>query len=508
MLAYRNTTLAIVPAKRKKGKPLMHLAQAQTVTKLSKPGSPEDKCQLAQQLENLGQFREAQQALSGLWEGIGKRPNLQTLDPNTHAELLLRAGTLSGWIGSANQIAGAQDFAKDLLAESIRAFEKLGNYNKVSEAQTDLAICYWREGAMDEARIFSKESFSHASAPQTIVRCLINQALIEVADGQLSQSLKILNQAAPIVETVEDAATKGRYHTILAVALKRTGGTTNLDRALIEYTAASIHFEEAGHVAYYASGENNISSLLLEFGRYSDAHHHLDNAYNAFTRLHDLPKAAQTFETRARIFIAQHRYKEAERAALTAITTLKQGTEPALLAEALTTQAIALARLQQHGKALTTFSEAAQLATQAGDVTSSIRAKLTSIEELGTFLNPLQLSSLYIDADKQIGKTKDITTITKLRTCAAIAIQSLQSHNTSSNGASPKLNLHDDVLRYEASLINKALDNSNGHITPAARELGITHQGLAEILATRHKNLRRLDPKPRRRSIMKKVTNS
>jgi tetratricopeptide (TPR) repeat protein len=486
----------------------MNLAQGRTTTKLSKPISAQDQCLLAKQLENIGQFYEAQAALSELWAGVGHRPDLQNLDPDTQAELLLRAGTLSGWIGSAKQIAGAQDFAKDLLAESIRAFEELKNNDKVSEAQTDLAICYWRDGAMDEARIFSKESFSHASTPQTIARCQINQALIEVADGQLQTALRILKETATTVQSLEDPATKGRYHTILAVSLKRVGGAENLDRALIEYTAASIHFEQAGHVAYYASGENNISSLLLEFQRYDDALQHLDNAYNAFTRLKDLPRAAQTFETRARIFIAQRRYKEAEHAATVAIKALQKGSEQALLAEALTTQAIALARLKQHGKALTIFGQAAEIATQAGDPTSSIRAKLTSIEEIGTFLNPLQLSSLYIDADQQVGPSNDITTIKKLRACAAITIRCLQPSIESSNSQPAKLDLQEEVLRYEASLINQALDNSNGHVTAAARALGVTHQGLAEILATRHKNLRRLDPKPRRRSIMKKVINN
>jgi hypothetical protein len=83
-----------------------------------------------------------------------------------------------------------------------------------------------------------------------------------------------------------------RFHVQLAVALKRTRNPANLDRALIEHTAASFHFEQADHVSYYALGENNISSLLLEFGKYEDAHLHLDNAYKAFTRIGDQMKLA------------------------------------------------------------------------------------------------------------------------------------------------------------------------------------------------------------------------
>ena len=482
----------------------MQLAQATTPKTTS--GSPfaSQQCLLAKQLENLGRYEEARHALSSFWSEIGSRPNLQNLDRATQAELLLRAGTLSGWIGSANQITNAQTFAKDLISEAIRGFKHLRDYEKLSEAQTDLAICYWREGAMDEARIVSKDALANASLPETIARTLINQALIEVADGQLHETLRILNDAKPIVENIEDHTTKGRYHTILAVALKRTETPENRDRALIEYTAASFHFEQAGHIAYFACGENNISSLLLEFERYRDAHQHLDNAFKAFTRLRDKTKAAQTHETRARILIAEGRYQQAEQTAFQAIRSLKESKEPALLAEALITRAIALARLQQYTKAFNLLYNAAELATSADDTQSVIRAKLTSIKELGTCLKPTELIDLYVKLDDQIGKSKDITTVTQLRDCAKITISCLKPIDTI-DVTSPQLGLKEKLLRYEASLIKDALEKTRGQITAAARLLGMTHQGLSEALEGRHKGLRPSEPvrRTRRRSIMR-----
>ena len=58
-----------------------------------------------------------------------------------------------------------------------------------------------------------------------------------------------------------------------------------LDRAIIEYTAAVYHAEQAGHEQYGASTENNLAFLLYKLGRYGDAHKHLDRAQAILTRL-------------------------------------------------------------------------------------------------------------------------------------------------------------------------------------------------------------------------------
>src|SRR6266850_1419696 len=95
----------------------------------------------AKECEEAGEYEEARLALSEFWQRIGERPRLEGLAEPERAELLLRAGTLSGWIGSARQIPGAQENAKDLISESSAVFERLGLLEKVVEARVDLGIC-------------------------------------------------------------------------------------------------------------------------------------------------------------------------------------------------------------------------------------------------------------------------------------------------------------------------------------------------------------------------------
>ena len=83
---------------------------------LSMGGRAELCCKLARDFENRGEYEEARELLSGLWPSIGERPNLKGLEKSTAAEVLLRAGVLTGIIGSNNQIKDAQETAKNYIS--------------------------------------------------------------------------------------------------------------------------------------------------------------------------------------------------------------------------------------------------------------------------------------------------------------------------------------------------------------------------------------------------------
>jgi predicted metal-dependent hydrolase len=96
------------------------------------------------ELENKGEYEEARKILGDYWRRIGEHPKLTDLDQTASAEVLLRAGVLTGIIGSKHQITEAQEKAKDLLTESHAIFESHRNRKKIAEVQTELALCYWR----------------------------------------------------------------------------------------------------------------------------------------------------------------------------------------------------------------------------------------------------------------------------------------------------------------------------------------------------------------------------
>ena len=105
-------------------------------------------CRLAKQLEKLGKYDFAYEALAEFWPDRNE-PKVDGLDAITQAEVLLRIGALAGWLGSTDQTAGGQETAKNILTLSIELFEQLEKADKVSEARGDLALCYYREGSFD-----------------------------------------------------------------------------------------------------------------------------------------------------------------------------------------------------------------------------------------------------------------------------------------------------------------------------------------------------------------------
>jgi tetratricopeptide (TPR) repeat protein len=98
--------------------------------------------------------------LGDFWQGVGKRPALPGLTDLAAAEVLLRAGTLSGWLGSVKQISNAQEAAKALLSESMTRFQALGEHVRAAVAQSELGYCYRREGALDDARALYSEALN------------------------------------------------------------------------------------------------------------------------------------------------------------------------------------------------------------------------------------------------------------------------------------------------------------------------------------------------------------
>jgi tetratricopeptide (TPR) repeat protein len=472
-------------------------------------------CELAKSLEEAGEFERAADTLSPFWKGFN-RPETKDLSEEAKAELLLRAGTLTGWLGSARQVAGAQEIAKDLISESAAAFHTLGMPEKVAEAQVDLSICYWREGALDEARVTLRlvlESLGDTRSEQKL-RALLNSAIVERAATRDHDALRIYTEAAPLFDSSSNHALKGKFHNSHATVLRSLGTSENreeyIDQALVEYAAASFHFEQAGHRRFQARVENNVGFLFATIGRFAEAQEHLTRARALHLSAGDHGGAAGAEDSRAQAFILEGKYEQAERVARGAVQALKSGGEQAVLAEALTTHGKALARLRQTEIARATLDQAVEIAQNAGNPDRGGIAAITAIEELSPYLSVDALQDYYRTAETLLSNSQNLSIRTRLGDCArqvlAIALDDANAVNTPTSASmAPGFSLDTEVLRYEGSLIRRALQESGGSVTRAARLLGVTHQGLAFILNGRHSDLLsiRTPVKRRRRSIIR-----
>jgi tetratricopeptide (TPR) repeat protein len=467
------------------------------------------RCEIAKQLEEAGNYEGAREALGDLWSQLEERPSVDGLEQGTAARLLLRAGVLTGWIGSVKQISGAQETAKNLISESISIFEAAQENSGVAEAQIDLACCYWREGAFDEGRVVLKEALSRLIDSDVELRALalLRSALIEKITHRYSDALRIHTEAAPLFQGIENHSLKGNFHNEFAIVLRNLGAVENrkdyIDRALIEYAAASYHFQQAGHTRYQACVENNLAFLYSTIGKVADAHDHLDRAQMLFTRLKDEVHLAQVDETRARLMLVEGRLVSAEKLSRRAVRTLEKGDELSLLAEALTTHGTSLARLQHPEQARSTLERAIDVAQRAGDLHSEGVAALTLIEQLGEHLSRHELCATVDRARMLLEETRDISTLARLCTCVCGVLARVYEFQLRPDWSS--FSLKEAKHRYEAHFIELALKESRGKVTKAASLLGLTsHQSLLTMLNGRHKTLSaaRTPSAPRRRSLI------
>jgi len=466
------------------------------------------RCEVAADLIHTGQYEAASEALEELWRGLGERPNVVGLDERTAAEVLWQVGALSGWIGASRQVTGSQEAAKDLISESAAIFERLRETGRVADARSDLALCYWREGAYDEARVLLMDAFEEATETICRAKLITRLSTVEFSAGRYHDALVLLRDYAHIFDERVSHTLRGGFHCHLALVLRHLGTAEGrpdyLDRAIIEYTEAIHHYEQARHERYVANNENNLANLLRKMGHYGPAHEHLDRAGVILVRLRDAGLLAQVDETRARLLIDEKQYREAGRVIARAVEMLEQGGAAALLADALTTQGVVWARLGDNERSIDVLRRAVSVAEESGALSNAGLAALTLIEEHGTrrALPQGELYDFYRRADEMLKDAQDSETVARLRVCARMVIRRLASIQLDDKN----FTLFSAVHELEARLIGKALEEAEGSVTRAARLLGIRHQSLIIMLNVRHKKLLKMR-KPmekRKRSIIKK----
>jgi tetratricopeptide (TPR) repeat protein len=403
-------------------------------------------CELAREFENKGEYEEAREMLSGVWPRMDQRPRVKGLEPDIAAEVLLRAGVLTGWIASD------QEQAKDFISESLTIFESRKYKKKIAEAQTELALCYMRIGEYENAFDLLKLALSELTIDSELkAKAVLRSCIVKRHASLLNEALTYLTNNGPLFDKINSPLLKGCYHQTLGDVLLEVCELNRpqdyLDRVFLEYTAASYHFEQAEHRRYLANVENNLGFLYLEISCCKEAHEHLNRARRILTTLKDRIALAQVDETRARVFLKEKRDEEAEKAARSSVKTLESSDRPSLLAEALKRHGMALARLGHYSAALNTFRRAIDLSEESFNRAADVA--LTAFQELGG----------------RLAVKEAITT-----------------------SGRP---LHEEVFLLEHELIKYALEDAQGSVTFAARTLGISYQRLTHKLQTKHKALLR-----------------
>jgi Tfp pilus assembly protein PilF len=279
-------------------------------------------------------------------------------------------------------------------------------------------------------------------------------------------------------------------------------------RAFKEYVEADEQFRLARNVPFRADVKNNVGNLLRELSRFKEAHQYLEQARRLRSSVRDKIGTAQIDDTRAQVFIAEKKFKEAEAVARNAVRVLEKSGHQCLLTDALITQGIALARLKQTDHAQFIFQKAIEVAHQVGALNKAGIAALTLIEEL----DELPADTLYAAYDRAsdwLAKSQSQDLLLRVNAAGRKVFSRLRGESRIEDVApedpieailNKPCDLQCEVLKFEGILIQRALAKANGSLTRAAALLSMSYQALAYILESRQKNLLKERSPIRRRS--------
>jgi tetratricopeptide (TPR) repeat protein len=455
-------------------------------------------CARALDLKERGEFETAREVMRPLWPQLGQRPDTEELNRATTAEVLLVTGILTSWIGSQNQIKEADEWARDLLSESLRLFEAENDATKVAQVQTEIAYCYRRAGALDEARIWFINTLQKLNVEgNERANALLGLSVVEWSFTRYDQAFKILTDNATLFRRINSHSLKGFYHNQLALVLRSVAPSHNRDayykRALREYEAAELEFKLAGNTLFRADVNNNRGFLLYKLSRCREAHQYLQEARRLALLVRNKVVIAEIDDTRAQVLIAEKRYTEAEAVARIAAASLRQSGHEGLLIDILITQGIALARLGKTTKAEFNFRESIEIAHQIGVMSKAGIASLTLIEEINQ-LAPDALARAYQQAAEWLGPCQSEALLLRFQNAGTkLALEVLrekESTEASTPLSNPPRDLAYDVLMFERDLIRQALAKvEGGGVVDAAKLLRISYQRLANRIRTKHPEL-------------------
>lgn len=311
--------------------------------------------------ERCGRYEEALAEVRYLWEDTTLLPNTDDFEPQTAAEIILRCGSLIGFLGLIKQIPNAQEKSKNLLSEARSRFLDIYNIEKIAECENHLALAYWRTGELNEAEAFITQALLHnlPNSNKTKLYSYIIESKIDFAKENYEKICQTFARLKIYFSDCTDFFLKANYHNHLGLALKNLGNTVE---ALPNIEKARDCFYKIKHYSFGAACENNLSQIYKSQKSFAKAHQAIDSATKTFKRIKDKTRQGFSLDTKAQIYFTERKYAEALETVEKSINFLQKGENAVYLTETYLTKAKILVYLDDFSSAFLCLSDAVQLA--------------------------------------------------------------------------------------------------------------------------------------------------
>lgn len=314
-------------------------------------------------LERTGRYEDALAEVRHLWPDLSAMPDIGDQPPREAAEMLLRCGSLIGFLGHVRSIPHAQERSKNLLTEARRRFLEIYDTAKIAECENYLALAYWRTGEINEVEAWIGASQSHDLPDSSferlyshIIRCL----------GLLAEKdhTGIVSYLAPLEHDflrAGEAGLKGDFYNHYGIAHQELG---HIEEAMRCFGLALEFHRKSGHKIYLGTVRNNIAMLLKKVGRHAEAHSEIDSAIKIYRQIKDRTREGSSLDTKALIYFSEKKYDEALKVLEKALIILRKTENSAYLIETLMTKVKTLVFMEDIAKASLSLVEAVGIARE------------------------------------------------------------------------------------------------------------------------------------------------
>lgn len=312
-------------------------------------------------LEKCGRYEEALAEVRHIWEDTTALPNTDDFEPQTAAEIILRCGSLIGFLGHIKQIPNAQEKSKNLLTEAYNRFLDIYQVEKIAECANYLALAYWRAGELVEAETWIEEALSYDLRPSNRVRLYshVIKSMILLLSKKYEDVCSRLTELEDDFLNYADDFLKGSFYNNYGLALKNLG---KIDAAFPSLESGRDYYVKSGNKFHCGLAENNLAQLYKSQNKFTQAHKAIDNATKIFRKIKDKTREGFSLDTKAQIYFVEKKYSKALETIEKALTILGKGENAAYLIETYLTKVKILLYLDDFSAATLCLSDAVQLA--------------------------------------------------------------------------------------------------------------------------------------------------
>jgi tetratricopeptide (TPR) repeat protein len=319
-----------------------------------------------------------------------------------------------------------------MLTYAADLFETENLRDRAAEARVSLANCYWFLGEINEyddiLQSIEAEFGADSSHPVSI-KIKLNRIFVAIWRRELKEAQSLIDRVASVITANHHFRLRTQFHNLAGIAFRLA---KDLNKSAIHLWEAVRIARQKKNALFEAFNLNNLAMVYRNGERYSQAHQIIDDAISLFESLHDTGWISHALDTKALIHLDEGEHDKALSVIERSIEIFSEGEDYGGLTDALWTKCLCLLRLDRVRESTVLFADLTEIAA------------------------------------RQIGQVA----VDKFEKLLAGEVYILRHFP-----------LVDELSTLKRSLVVKAMRESDGHVSKAARKLGLrSQQHLSQIL--------------------------